>query len=285
MSTSTTITVLDQIANGEHTEPLSGEEFLEAMWKRRQDYWETKPAEERTHYVGFSTDPEMIRERLKIQCHAELFAAYVADDMLKLCPWQDLRTDLAKQVHDEFVHFKLVREHLRKKGGDYEPGYQPPIPEWRELISNVTLMGNIYYNDPIEQMVAMSAGLQFAIEGWDELFIHPHFMKHIEKSDPDLWDIFDSQIASDEQLHHENGIRLLVKCGDNLSLQKIAIRHFDSAASSLHKAGLGFRKYFEDQERQRGDKAAGFREQGDAIADSIEEITFGEFFKGRTIPA
>lgn len=272
-------TELDRILSGARRDPMSGEEFLSAMWQRRQDYWGTKPAEERTHYVGFSTDIKQVQERLKIQCHAELFAAYVAGQMLEMCPWQDLRGDLAKQAHDEFVHFKLIRQRLRHLGGDYEEGYQPPVPEWRHLISNVTLSDNRYYNDPVVAMISMSAGLQFAIEGWDELFIHPHFMKAIEDKDPELWDLFDSQIASDEQLHHENGLRIMLKCGDNIEWQRIAIRHFDSAAAGLHRAGLGFRGYFAEQE---GSPA--FEGEGDAIAESIPEITFDTFFSNRGLP-
>jgi hypothetical protein len=251
-------TELNMILSGERDEPMTGEEFLAAMWERRQSYWGAKPAEERTHYVGFSTDMNQVKERLKIQCHAELFAAYVAGNMLEICPWQDLRGDLAKQAYDEFLHFKLIRGRLRHLGGDYEEGYKPPVREWRELIS---------------------ASLQFAIEGWDELFIHPHFMKAIETKDPELYEIFDEQIAADEVVHHENGFRAILKCGDNLEWQRTAIRHFDSAAEGLHKAGLGFRDYFAAQEG-----ITSFEGEGDDIAESIPEVSFEKFFSDRGLP-
>ncbi|WP_033294946.1 ferritin-like domain-containing protein [Amycolatopsis jejuensis] len=270
---------LDLILSGERDEPMTGEEFLSAMWERRQNYWWSKPAEERTHYVGFSTDIEQVKERLKIQCHAELFAAYVAGNMLEICPWQDLRGDLAKQAYDEFLHFKLIRGRLRHLGGEYEEGYRPPVREWRELISNVTLTENRYYNDPVTSMIAMSASLQFAIEGWDELFIHPHFMKAIETKDPELYEIFDEQIAADEVVHHENGLRAMLKCGDNLDWQRTAIRHFDSAADGLHQAGLGFRNYFAAQEG-----IPAFSGEGDDIAESIQEVSFEKFFSERGLP-
>ncbi|ABG99858.1 hypothetical protein RHA1_ro08814 (plasmid) [Rhodococcus jostii RHA1] len=273
------LNVLDAIASGECEDPLAGDEFLELMWERRQNFWDSKPEAERTHYVGFQEaneqSQEMARERLKIQCHAELFAAYVCAEVLDFCPWQDLRGDLAKQSYDEFVHFKLIRAHLRKMGGDYEPGYVPPIADWTSLLSQIHLNGNRYYNDPVQRLVAKSTGLQFAVEGWDELYIHPHFMELIKEKDEELWDIFDGQIAADERLHHENGQRIFIKCGGDIKLQRTAIMHFDHASAGLHKAGLGFKSYFEEQ---------GGAPDTSAEQPDIPEVPFSQYFAGRNLP-
>lgn len=237
--------ILDSIVAGEK-DGLKGAELLDLMKQRREEYWMDKPHVERTHYQGFANAPDsVIHERLKIQCHAELSAGNIPLAMLEFIPWMELKADFARQVHDEFVHFKLTRDYYRSLlGGEYPEDYQPPFKEWKDLLMLAHTGDYQISPDPVIRVVARSVILQFAIEGWDVEYIHPHFMEEIEDSNPELYEIFESRIISDEILHSENGDKVLLKCDRNRHLQKLAIESLDKALEYHHRANFAYRDFF-----------------------------------------
>lgn len=239
-------TILDSIAADE-ADAVDGNRFLDLMLERRLAFWSSKPFEERTHYQGFAGQPDVaIRERLLIQCHAELAAGNIPLSMLEYVPWPDLKADFARQVHDEYVHFKLINQYLHAHFGEFYPeNYQPPLQQWKDLLS-VSHTGDYEISaDPTTRVVGRSVMLQFAIEGWDVEFIHPHFMKEMEYANPEMFEIYESRIITDEILHSENGERVLQRCGGNRDLQKLAIRNLDVAMVYHHRANVAYQGLFD----------------------------------------
>ncbi|WP_033292687.1 ferritin-like domain-containing protein [Amycolatopsis jejuensis] len=239
-------TTLDEILHGDR-DAVSGNRFLDLMLERRTEFWNNKPATERTHYQGFENQSDAaIKARLLIQCHAEISAGDIPLQMLDYIPWLDLKADFARQVHDEFVHFKLIRDYLYRHFGETYPGdYQPPFQEWKDLLS-LAQTGDFQVSvDAATKVVARSVVLQFAVEGWDVEFIHPEFMKEIEYSNPEMFEIFESRIITDEQLHAENGERVLVRCDGHRELQQIAIRNLDLALDYHHRANAAYQDFFD----------------------------------------
>lgn len=237
------VDVLDEIVAGER-DALSGNEFVDAMAERRLAFWESKPLHERTHYQGYGgTSEETAHERLRIQCQAELFATQVPYQMLALAPWMDIRADLAKQVHDEYRHFKVIKAYLESLGGEYSEDYLPPIKEWRELQAIAYSADMLQTPNHEAQLVARSAVLQFGIEGWDVEFIHPHFMKEIEYENEELYEIFETEIVNDENFHAEIGRRIMTKAGGNREMQKFAVTFLDKALEHHHLANLAFAEF------------------------------------------
>ncbi|MPZ15340.1 MAG: hypothetical protein GEU73_13100 [Chloroflexi bacterium] len=240
------VDVLDEIAAGER-DALPGAEFVDAMLERRRAFWESKPLLERTHYRGFGeVSEETAHERLRIQCQAELFAAQVPHQMLELAPWTEIKADLARQVHDEYRHFKVVKAHLESLGGEYPKDYLPPVKEWRELQAIAYSADMLQSPDHVTQLLARSAVLQFGIEGWDVEFIHPHFMQHIETHDPRLFELFETEIINDERFHSEIGERILKKCDRNRDMQRVAITYLGKAMQQHHKVNLAFADFAAD---------------------------------------
>lgn len=237
--------ILDSIAAGEQ-DALPGQQFLDLMLQRRTEFWADKPHTEKTHYQGFSNEKEhVLHERMRIQCHAELAAGNIPLAMLEYIPWMDLKADFARQVHDEFVHFKLTRDYYHETfGGEYPLDYQPGFTEWKDLLSLAHTGDYQIDADPATRVIGRSVILQFAIEGWDVEYVHPHFMKEIEYTSPALFEIFETRVIPDEHLHAENGLRVLLKCDGDRRLQKLAIRNLDTALEYHWRANIAYRNHF-----------------------------------------
>jgi len=244
-------TRLDEIVH-DQADALTGDSFLDLMRQRRLEFWDSKPRSERSHYQGFSSQPEpVIKERLLIQCHAELSAGNIPLAMLEYVPWMDLKADFARQVHDEFVHFKLTRDYYHRHfGEDYPADYQPPFKAWRDLLSLAHSGDYQIAADPTTRVVARSVILQFSIEGWDVEFIHPNFMAEMETNNPEMFEIFESRIIGDEHVHAENGDRVLQRCHRNRDLQKLAIKNLDVAMAQHHLANAGYQEFFQNYEKE-----------------------------------
>lgn len=253
-----TTTKLDEILH-DQSDAVSGAQFLDLMQQRRLEFWESKPENERSHYQGFTSQPDaVIKERLLIQCHAEMSAGNIPLAMLEYVPWLDLKADFARQVHDEFVHFKLTREYFQRHfGEDYPEDYQPPFEEWRSLLSLAHTGDYQIAADPVTRVVARSVILQFAIEGWDVEYVHPQFMAEMETSNPEMFEIFESRIIADEHVHAENGDRVLERCHGNRELQKLAVRNLDTALVHHHRANAGYVRFFAQLEREHSDSLLG----------------------------
>lgn len=250
------ITKLDDILAGE-ADAVDGSNFLDLMCERRLAFWESKPVEERSHYQGFENAPEVVvRERLLIQLHAELSAGNIPLAALEYIPWFELKADFARQVHDEFVHFKLIAEYFKRHfGGVYPQNYQPRFQPWKDLLS-VAHTGDYQISaDPATRIVARSVVLQFGIEGWDVEHIHPEFMKECAQIDPEMFDIFESRIIDDERLHAENGDRVLLRCDRDRELQCLAIRNLDLAMLYHHRANVEYPKFFRELAEQAAEPA------------------------------
>src|SRR5699024_4431851 len=100
--------VLDEILVDEQRDPINSKTFLDLMLVRRQNFWESKSYEERTHYQGYEdVSPQTMLMAMNRQAYAEVVAMRGPEKSLAVCTWQDVRTDLARQIYEEGRHFNL----------------------------------------------------------------------------------------------------------------------------------------------------------------------------------
>lgn len=226
------------------TEPLDGEAFLNLMEERRRAFWNSKPDNEKSHYQGYSAiSPEMLLNSLKRQTHAELAAIHAPHLNFQVCPWQDIKVDLVRQMNEEARHFVMIRDHLEEMGGKWDDDYSPDMPEWNQLFSLFMNLENRFFLDPAKEVVARATVLNFGIEGWDHLYVQPLFLKVIRDVDPKLAHIYEEVVMPDETFHYSIGQRVLRQHCNRADLQRIAVEFLDKQLIAHHRVNVAFPEY------------------------------------------
>jgi uncharacterized ferritin-like protein (DUF455 family) len=226
------------------TEPLDGEGLLKVMEQRRMAFWNSKPDNEKSHYQGYSEiSREMLVNSLKRQTHAELAAIHAPNLNFQVCPWQETKMDLARQMNEEGRHFGLIRDHLLDLGGEWDDDYSPDFPEWNQLFALFMTLENRFFLDPAKEMVARCTVLNFGIEGWDHLYVQPLFLSIIRDVDETLGQIYEEIIMPDETFHFSIGQRVLKYHCDRPDLQRIAVQFLDKQLVAHHKVNAAFPAY------------------------------------------
>jgi hypothetical protein len=232
----------DELYEIEH--PLDGDSLLALMEKRRQAFWQATPDTEKSHYQGYSSiSREQLLNSLKRQCHAELAAVHAPELSFRVCPWQDVKMDLARQMNEEARHFNMIKGHLEELGGVWEDDYSPDLPEWNQLFSLFMLLDNRFFLDPAKEVVARSTVLNFGIEGWDHLYVQPLFLGIIRNVDETVAEIYEETIMPDETFHFSIGQRVLRNHCDRPDLQRIAVEYLDKQLIAHRKVNAAFPRY------------------------------------------
>lgn len=227
------------------TDPMDGETLLDTLQERRMAFWNSKPESERSHYQGYSgISREKLINSLQRQTHAELAAVHAPDLNLQICPWTEVKMDLARQMNEEGRHFRLIRDHLLELGGDWEDEYTPDFPEWNQLFSLFMGLDNRFFTDSAREVVARSTVLNFGIEGWDHLYVQPLFLSIIRDVDETLAEIYEEVVMPDETFHYSIGQRVLREhCGERADLQRIAVEYLDKQLVAHHRVNVAFPAY------------------------------------------
>jgi len=226
------------------TDALDGDSFLALMQERRMAFWNSKPDSEKSHYQGYSRiSRETLVNSLRRQTHAELSAVHAPNLNFQICPWQDVKMDLARQMNEEGRHFNLIRDHLLDLGGEWNDEYAPDFPEWTQLFNLFMTLENRFFLDPAKEVVARSTVLNFGIEGWDHLYVQPLFLSIIRDVDETLGQIYEEIIMPDETFHYSIGQKVLREHANRPDLQRIGVEFLDKQLIAHHKVNAAFPAY------------------------------------------
>jgi hypothetical protein len=242
----------DELYDLEQPEP--GKSYLDLMEQRRWAFWNSKPDDEKSHYQGYDVTPELLKNSLARQVHAELAAIHAPNLSLQICPWRDVTLWYARQMNEEGRHFRLIRDHLIELGGVWDDDYAPDFPEWNALFGLFMNLDNHFFLDPRKEVVARAAVLNFGIEGWDHLYVQPLFLEKIEGVDPTLHDIYDEVIMPDETIHYQIGQLVLGDYATTTELQRVGVEFLDRQLVAHHRVNAAFKRYHqaENEESEAG---------------------------------
>jgi hypothetical protein len=225
-------------------DPVDGETLLKIMEARRVAFWNATPDTEKSHYQGYSSiSRAQLLNSLKRQCHAELAAVHAPELSFRVCPWQDTKMDLCRQMNEEARHFNMLKNRLIELGGVWDDEYSPDLPEWNQLFALFMLLDNRFFLDPAKEVVARCTVLNFGIEGWDHLYVQPLFLGIIKKADEAVAEIYEETIMPDETFHFSIGQRVLRNHCDRADLQRIAVEYLDKQLVAHRRVNAAFPRY------------------------------------------
>lgn len=239
----------DELYNLEQPEP--GKEYLALMEERRWAFYNSKPDDEKSHYQGYDLTPELLKNSLARQVHAELVGMHAPMATLQVCPWTEVKLWYARQINEEGRHFRLIRDHLLELGGTWDDDYAPDLafPEWNAMDALLLGLDNHFYTDPRKTVVARAAALNFGIEGWDHLYVQPLFLEKIRDVDRTLYEIYDEVVMPDETVHYQIGQLVLGDYATTTELQRIGVQFLDRVLLAHHKVSVAFKRYNSEKAR------------------------------------
>lgn len=226
-------------------QPEPGKEYLKLLEERRWTFWNSKPDDEKSHYQGYDVTPELLKNSLARQVHAELAAIHAPNLSLQVCPWQEVKLWYARQMNEEGRHFRLIRDHLLELGGTWDDDYAPDFAEWNQLFSLFINLDNHFFLDKRKEVIARAAVLNLGIEGWDHLHVQPLFLQKIENVDPTLHEIYDEVVMPDETIHYQIGQFVLGEFATTTELQRVGVEYLDRQLVAHHRVNVAFKSYHE----------------------------------------
>lgn len=227
-------------------QPEQGRDYVQLLEERRWAFWNSKPENERSHYQGYEPNPDLLKNSLARQVHAELAAVHAPNLSLDICPWQEVKMEYARQMQEEARHFRLIRDHLLDLGGKWDDEFSPDFPEWNQLFALFLGLDNRFFLDKRKEVVARAAVLNFGIEGWDHLYVQPLFLEKIRPVDETLADIYEDVIMPDETTHYGIGQLVLEDYATSTELQRLGVEYLDKQLMAHHRVNWAFKRYHKE---------------------------------------
>src|SRR5499427_7301017 len=154
-------------------------------------------------------DKSEVVRRLKMALKNELEASEIAAVWIPTTPEVEVKLALARQVGDEAKHYRLIEEHLQKKGvdlSDFDPGAGGYGPMFQLLAGFKTTVERIGAAQFTRESLALKKNEQF--------------IDYCEAAgDRMTANLYREQIQPDEQWHVHLGRTVLEKYATSLELQ------------------------------------------------------------------
>lgn len=118
----------------------------------------------------------------------------------------DLKEALAMEAYEEFQHFRVFANQLKKLGVDYDPETYTPVPAWKEYFDNQE-----FARDGLEKIAAENIGGEPRAVAWLE--------RVAEGAEEMLREIAHPQLE-DEYGHEQIGLQLIEKYATDPEVQE-----------------------------------------------------------------
>lgn len=118
----------------------------------------------------------------------------------------DLKEALAMEAYEEFQHFRVFANQLKKLGVDYDPEAYTPVPAWKEYFDNQE-----FARDGLEKIAAENIGGEPRAVAWLE--------RVGEAAEEMLREIAHPQLE-DEYGHEQVGLELIEKYATDPEIQE-----------------------------------------------------------------
>jgi hypothetical protein len=173
---------------------LGGRPLIEGIRRYIHEFWERQGiVEAATYYVRRSQ--EEINRRMRAAVYNELRIAELCAAWVRDVPDTNLRMSLAKQSWQEFRHYKLVCDRLRRLGMD--PAACEPTAAQRELFSIA---------DEFHDWLQRLAYTQYAAEGCTTYDQNEETIRVAEElGDHETASLYRDHIQPDERFHGQIG--------------------------------------------------------------------------------
>lgn len=177
---------------------LQGRDFVDALRRHIRSFWEGKgPVETASYFVRRSHDE--IVTRMKAAVFNEMRAAEICAHWVRDVPDVNIRMSLAKQSWQEFRHYKLMCDRLRRL--DIDASTCQPTAEQREFFAVA---------DAFFDWLQRVAFEQFAAEGCSTYYQNEELIEVAEEvGDHESAALYRQHIQPDERFHGQIGVRAL----------------------------------------------------------------------------